>query len=50
MIYIDRSVRFFVSTSKLIQKYKQRSNYRYYYFAERRLLSRQAEIYLTVFL
>lgn len=34
MIYIDRySVRFFVSISKLIQKYKQRGNYRYYYFA-----------------
>lgn len=47
MIYIDRSrsrsVLFFVLLSKLIQKYKQR-NYRYYYFAMHRLLSRQAEI------
>jgi len=46
MIYIDRwrSVFFFfVLLSKLIQKYKQ-PNYRYYYFAMHRLLSRQAEI------
>lgn len=46
MIYIDRSrsvLFFFVLLSKLIQKYKQR-NYRYYYFAMHRLLSRQAEI------
>lgn len=49
MIYIDRSFRFFVSLSKLIRKYKQR-NYRYYYIAEHRLLSRRTEIYLTVWL